>query len=340
MAIFHLSMKVGRRGKSSAAAHAAYILREGQYSARITSGKERLEASGSGNLPSWAASDPLALWAASDAYERSNGSVYREMELALPRELTPDQRNELLQQFIQQEIGTKHAYSYGIHNKTADDGQEQPHAHVMWSERQNDNIERDAAEFFKRANKKDPSKGGAIKGWGNRAGQTLTAAERAADLVALRSRWADATNSALANAGREERVDSRSNLTRGIFYPREKKIGPLATPEQREHLRQQRAERANRANKNRPAAAATTRPTQPQPLQPTRGYVLARPILKTITSNDIWIRNQKEEMRLKREAELAAHDDAITAQQARREFDRMQRRTAQDVEREIDSWGL
>ncbi len=337
MAIFHLSMKIGRRGKSSAAAHASYILRQGQYAARIESGKERLEASGSGNLPSWAASDPLAFWAASDAYERANGSVYREMELALPRELTPDQRNELLQQFIQQEIGTNHAYSYGIHNKSADDGEEQPHAHVMWSERQNDNIERDAAQFFKRANKKDPSRGGAVKGWGTHAGQTLTPAERAADLMALRTRWADMTNDALAKSGHEEQVDARSNLKRGIIIPPERKIGPLGSPEQWHHIRQKRAARAART---RPKAARPTQhQTPPQPLQRTRGYVL-RPVIKTITSDDIWRRNEDEKMRLEREALLANHDAAFTAQQNRKEFDRMQRRTTSDVEREIDSWEL
>jgi len=258
MAIFHLSMKVGRRGKSSAAAHAAYILREGQYASRIESGKERLEASGSGNLPSWAASDPLTFWAASDAYERANGSVYREMELALPRELSTNQRNKLLQQFISQEIGEKYSYTYAIHNKIADDGEEQPHAHIMWSERQNDNIDRDAALYFRRANKKDPSKGGAAKGWGDRAGQTLTPAERAADLMALRTRWADATNAALEQAGQSAQVDSRTNLKRGIIRPAERKLGPLAPPEKRDRVRQQRA--ARRA-KNRPA------PTTPEPRQ-------------------------------------------------------------------------
>lgn len=337
MAIFHLSAKVGRRGKSSAAAHAAYILREGQYAARITSGKERLEASGSGNLPSWAAGDPLTFWSASDTYERANGSVYRELEVALPRELTPDQRNELLQDFIGQEIGEKYAYSFAIHNKIADNGEEQPHAHVMWSERQNDNIDRDAALYFRRANKKDPSRGGAVKGWGDHAGQTLTPAERAADLMALRARWADATNSALAKAGHEERVDSRTNLKRGIIRPPERKIGPLGSPEQWDYIRQKRAARAART---RPAA---TRPAQhqphPQPIQHAHGYVL-RPVIRTITNVDIWRGNQDEEMRLKREAEMANHQAALEAQQARREFDRMQRRTTQDVESEIDGWSL
>lgn len=258
MAIFHLSMKVGRRGKSSAAAHAAYILREGQYAARITSGKERLESSGSGNLPSWATSDPLTFWAASDAFERSNGSTYREMELALPRELSADQRNQLLQDFISQEISDKHSYTFAIHNKIADDGEEQPHAHLMWSERQLDGIERDANQFFKRANKKDPTKGGAAKGWGDHAGQTLTAAERAADLQAIRARWATMTNSALAKAGHEEQVDSRTNLARNIMRAPERKIGPLGTNKQWDHIREKRA--AKRA-KNRPA------PDAPKPQQ-------------------------------------------------------------------------
>lgn len=337
MAIFHMSMKVGRRGKSSAAAHASYILRQGQYAARIETGKERLESSGSGNLPSWAAGDPLTFWSASDAFERSNGSVYREMELALPRELTPDQRNQLLQDFISQEIGDKHSYTYAIHNKIADDGEEQPHAHLMWSERQLDGIDRDAALFFKRANKKDPSRGGAAKGWGDRAGQTLTPAERAADLQAIRARWATMTNDALEQAGQSAQVDSRTNLKRGIIRPPERKIGPLGSPEQWDHLRQKRATRAART---RPTAARPAQhQTPPQPLQRARGYVL-RPVIKTITSDDIWRQNEDEKMRLEREALLANHDAAFTAQQNRKEFDRLQRRTTKDVEREMDGWSL
>lgn len=244
MAIFHFDMKVGRRGKSSAAAHAAYILRDGQYVSRIESGEERLEASGSGNLPSWAAGDSLTFWAASDAYERANGSVYREMEASLPRELMPGQREQLLQFFIRQEIGDNYTYTFAIHNKFADDGGEQPHVHLMWSERQLDGIDRDASLFFKRANKQDPAKGGSVKGWGDHAGQMLTPDERAADLQALRARWAEAVNSALASAGREERVDSRANLARGIMSIPERRIGPRATLEQWDNLREERAAKA------------------------------------------------------------------------------------------------
>ena len=92
MAIGRLSMKVGKAGK--AGPHAAYIAREGQYADRLERG-EKLEATAAGNMPAWAQSNPLAFWQAADAFERTNGTTYREMEIALPRELSTDQRAAL-----------------------------------------------------------------------------------------------------------------------------------------------------------------------------------------------------------------------------------------------------
>ena len=57
----------------------------------------------------------------------------------------------------------KYAYAFAIHNPRAMDGKEQPHCHLMFSERLLDGIERDPDQFFKRFNSKDPSKGGAKK---------------------------------------------------------------------------------------------------------------------------------------------------------------------------------
>ncbi len=42
---------------------------------------------------------PSHFWQAADQFERANGSTYRELEIALPRELTPEQRLELVQDF-------------------------------------------------------------------------------------------------------------------------------------------------------------------------------------------------------------------------------------------------
>ena len=223
MAISHLSVKVGQTGK--AGPHAAYIAREGKYANRLEKG-ERLEATEAGNLPAWAQANPLEFWQAADLHERANGTTYREFEVALPRELAAADRLSLVREFIAQELGDRHAYQFAIHCPTAVDGKEQPHAHIMFSERQRDGIERDPAHYFKRHNAKAPEKGGAKKGWGEHAGQTRSKDERAADLKALRQRWEKTCNAALERAGHAERIDLRSNAERGINLPPERKMRP------------------------------------------------------------------------------------------------------------------
>ena len=225
MAIARLSMKVGKAGK--AGPHAAYIAREGEYAHRREKG-EALEACEAGNLPLWAQANPLEFWRAADAHERANGTTYREMEIALPRELSAAQRVELVRAFVTQELGERHAYLWAIHNPHAADGGEQPHAHLMFSERQRDGIERDPELYFKRYNAKNPERGGARKGYGPHAGQTLTAAERKADLVALRSRWEALCNAHLERAGLAERIDMRSHAERQTGQVPERKQLPSA----------------------------------------------------------------------------------------------------------------
>ena len=223
MAIGRLSMKVGKAGK--AGPHAAYIAREGQYANRLERG-EKLEATEAGNMPAWAQSNPLAFWQAADAYERKNGTTYREMEIALPRELSAAQRIELVREFVRQEIGDRHAYQWALHVPTAADGGEQPHFHLMFSERQVDGIDRDPEQYFKRYNAKAPEKGGARKGYGPSAGQTLTKAERAAELKELRGRWEAMCNAHLERAGVEQRIDMRSHAERGTGLEPERKQLP------------------------------------------------------------------------------------------------------------------
>lgn len=245
MPIGRLAMKVGKVGR--AARHAAYIAREAQYAHRLAQG-ERLEAKGAGNLPDWARTCPQRFWEAADAYERANGTTYRELEIALPRELTPAQRLALVRSFVEQELGARHAYQWAIHTPKAADGGEQPHVHLMFSERQADGIGRDPVQYFRRYNAKAPEKGGARKGYGPHAGQTVTRAEAAADLKALRGRWETACNAALARAGRPERIDMRGHAERGSAIPPEPKLLPSQwrQPETRAlvlEFRQARAER-------------------------------------------------------------------------------------------------
>lgn len=200
-----------------------------------------------GNMPAWAQHNPQEFWKAADLYERKNGSTYREYELALPRELNERQRIELVKSFVQQEIGTKYPYQLAIHNPTALDGGEQPHAHVMFSERKLDGIARDPQQHFKRYNPKNPERGGAKKD-----NPTQTAEQRIEALKALRQRWEHSVNQHLERAGRPERIDMRSYQAQGIERQPERKYLPseIRQPDSKQQLidfRQAREQAQHRA---------------------------------------------------------------------------------------------
>lgn len=157
MATYHLSVNIGGKGK--ALSHANYISRENKFSYR--GDLEYLEHS---SMREWVKDEPVHFWQAADEFERANGSTYREIEIALPRELNEEQRLELVRDFVTQEIGNKHPYSFAIHNPQASiDRVEQQHAHIMFSQRINDSIERSPEQQFKRYNAKYPERGGARK---------------------------------------------------------------------------------------------------------------------------------------------------------------------------------
>lgn len=218
MAIARLSVKVGSAGKASP--HAAYITRAGRY-ARPSERGERLAATQAGNMPAWAQADPGCFWLAADEHERKSGTTYREMEIALPRELSTAQQIDLLREFVGQEIGDRHAYQWAIHVPAAADGGEQPHAHLMFSERTLDGIERDPEQFFRRYNAKNPERGGCKK-----ANTGLDRETRREQLKELRSRWEVACNRALEQAGKEQRIDMRSHAERGTGLEPERKQLP------------------------------------------------------------------------------------------------------------------
>jgi hypothetical protein len=213
MASYHCEVKVGAKGK--AGPHSSYISREGKYAKSLS--VEKLEQVEWGNMPSWAVSDPAQFWQAADQNERANGATYREIEVALPREMTPWQRVELVRDMVAQELGDKHAYTWAIHNpEAAIEGGEQPHAHIMYSERTIDGIDRDPEQYFKRYNAKNPEKGGCRK-------DSAGTEER---LLATRERWANVQNLHLERYGYADRVDHRSLKDQGIDRTPEPHFGP------------------------------------------------------------------------------------------------------------------
>lgn len=229
MAIARFTVKVGKVGK--ALAHAEYIEREGVYEKQ--KGLEDLEYSSYGNMPKWAEQNPMQLWQSADLYERKNGSTYREYEISLPRELNKEQRQALVEDFVQTELGTKYPYQYAIHNPMAMDGLEQPHVHLMFNERLQDGIERDPEQYFKRYNSKNPEKGGAKK---DNTGKDYKT--RKDEIKELRQRWENITNEHLKRAGLDIRIDMRSYADQGIDKQPEQKLLPSQTrdPEIRQAL--------------------------------------------------------------------------------------------------------
>ena len=194
MAIYHLSVKTGSRGGwQSAKAKSDYIEREGKYE----KDRDELAYSESGNMPEWAGDDPREYWAAADEHERANGSLFKEVEFALPVELDDGQQRELASSFAAELTGEERLpYTMAIHRGGGDN----PHVHLMISERGLDGHARDAEQWFKRANKANPEKGGALK----------TRSLNKEWLANTRQAWETAANGALERAGRSERIDHRS----------------------------------------------------------------------------------------------------------------------------------
>ena len=209
MSIYHMKVSVGSRGGGqSACAKSDYVSREGKY-APDSPDEDDLEHLEHGNMPAWAEDDPRAYWSAADEHERANGSLYREVQVALPVELNPDERRELAVSFAAQltDVGEegKLPYTLAIHKGVKENPEpgdkDNPHAHIVISERANDGIDRSAEQWFRRANTKAPEKGGAKKT------RALMGKEW---LHGVREKWEQMANQALERAGRDERIDHRT----------------------------------------------------------------------------------------------------------------------------------
>lgn len=204
MAIYHLNVRYCSKSKGqSAQAKNEYINRNDKYSKRL----DDLQFSGFGNMPKFAENNPQKFWQASDIYERANARVCTEIVFALPRELHLEQQQELVQSFINSTVNSernKLPYSFAIHNDKANNN---PHCHLIFSERQLDGIERSEEQFFKRANSKNAELGGTKK----------TADFRDRDFIkAVRKTWSEQANFALEKHGHTARIDERSYQEQGI----------------------------------------------------------------------------------------------------------------------------
>ena len=235
MAISHCSVRHGRAGKG--APHARYVQGEGRY------GRDDVAHVEHGNMPAFAAADPLAFWAAADAHERANGRAYTEVQYAVPRELT-ERKDQIrfARRMADGIVGVKQPYTLAMHDTEAADGGRNVHVHLMFSERMLDGIERGPEQFFKRAAAPyrhrvtkemmpaDPARGGAAKNREMHAKSFVTD---------VRARYERTVNRELERMG----VDDRISMARNERAEPEPKLGPAHPRAGRDTRREARMER-------------------------------------------------------------------------------------------------
>ncbi|BCG70716.1 hypothetical protein MesoLj113a_18740 [Mesorhizobium sp. 113-1-2] len=211
MAIYHLHVKViGRKAGSSAVASAAYrsasrlrderIERTHDFSAKR--GVVHSEVMVPDNAPA-AWSDRETLWNDVEVVEvRKDAQLAREVEFALPRELSQAQGIELARDFVQAEFVSKGMVAdLNVHWDRAEDGSPKPHAHVMLTMRSVD----------------ENGFGSKVRDW------------NATQLVERwRERWAELANGRLAELDIDARIDHRSLEAQGIALEPQTQIGAPA----------------------------------------------------------------------------------------------------------------
>lgn len=217
MAIFHLSVKtVSRSAGRSATAAAAYRagveitdIKTGEVHnyRRRKSGIESADLFLPAGAPKWA-TDRAELWNAAEKSEtRKNSTVAREFEVALPAELSADQRRELAHDFTKALV-KKYGFAAdcAIHLPGKNGDSQNHHAHILCSTRK-----LTAEGFTAKTRELD---------------DRATGAEQ---VVEVRELFAHMTNVALERAGHSARVDHRSLEDQGIDRDAGIHLGPSAT---------------------------------------------------------------------------------------------------------------
>lgn len=194
MAIYHLSSQIiGRSGGKSSVASAAYRSGEkiqdehiGQtfdYTKKM--GVDYKEILAPDRSPAWV-QDRTQLWNQVELIERrKDAQLARELNIALPKELSKEQQIELIRNFTKEQFVDKGMVAdLTMHHLNG----ENPHAHIMLTTREI------GPEGFGKKNRE----------WNDRE-----------LLKDWRKEWAEQTNQALEKAGVLERVDHRSLKDQG-----------------------------------------------------------------------------------------------------------------------------
>ncbi len=232
MAIYHCSMKPIARGAGrSAVAAIAYrtatkILNERDGLTHDFTHKQGVEHSEivlpKGIEAGWAL-DRAALWnAAERAERRTDARVAREFELALPHELSPDQRLALTRNFAQ-DLANRYgaAIDFAIHRPHVQGDVRNAHAHMLMTTRTVNAHGLGEKTLIERENK-----------WLLNNNQPTSHMQ----LRDIRQAWEQHANRHLMLAGLDARLDHRSHLERGLEIEPTEHMGVSASQMERRGL--------------------------------------------------------------------------------------------------------
>ncbi len=212
MAIYHLHAKViSRANGSSALASAAYRSASRLHDERLDRDHDFSNKAGVIHSEVLAPDhtppehlDREQLWNVVEAIEkRKDAQLSREIEFAIPRELSQEDGIALAREFVQDEFVSKGMIAdLNVHWDIGADGQAKPHAHVMLTTRSVD----------------ENGFGAKVRDW-----------NRVEHLERWRESWATHANERLAELGIDVRIDHRTLKEQGIDLEPQDKIGPAAS---------------------------------------------------------------------------------------------------------------
>ncbi len=225
MAIYHFSAKVvSRGGGSSAVAAAAYRSAGRLYDERLDRHHDFSNKTGvvhsevmlpEGAPEEWR--DRGKLWNDVEAVEvRKDAQLAREIEFAIPREMSQADGIQLARDFVQKEFVDRGMVAdLNVHWDVGPDGLAKPHAHVMLAMREV------GSDGF----------GAKVREW-----------NKTELLTHWREAWAEHVNERLAQLDIDARIDHRSLEAQGIDLEPQNKIGPAAARMAQEGLVRERLE--------------------------------------------------------------------------------------------------
>jgi Ti-type conjugative transfer relaxase TraA len=212
MALYHFSAKmISRASGSSALASAAYRSASRLHDQRLDRHHDFSNKAGVVHskvmLPDGAPEhlgDRETLWNEVEAVEkRIDAQLAREIEFAIPRELSQEQGIALARDFVRDEFVSRGMVSdLNVHWDIGADGEAKPHAHVMLTTRE-------VGEDGFGPKNRDWNRTDLLEKW--------------------RERWAEHVNTRLAELDIDSRVDHRSLEAQGIDLEPQHKIGPAAS---------------------------------------------------------------------------------------------------------------